>query len=119
MPVPSAPSTRSDAALEVRFPQSRRRVGHGCVRPELGALHVGDEAGEVRDDRDRQMLDGARRGAADGRRDPRGAVCGQHEARRSRTFRAPADGAEVVRIGHAVEADEQRLRLRASSYASA
>ena len=110
MPLPSAPSTSSDAALEVRLPQSRRSVGDGCVGPEPGALDVGDEAGEVGDDRHRQMLDGTRRGPADGGRDPGGTVGREHEARRSRTFRAAADGAEVVRIGDAVEADKQRLR---------
>ena len=71
-----------------------------------------DEAGEVGDDRHRQMLDGAGRGPADGGRDPGGTVRRQHEARRSRTFRAAADSAEVLRIGDAVEADEQWLGAR-------
>jgi hypothetical protein len=57
------------------------------------------------------MLDGARRRAADRRGDARGAMRGDDDTRRARAFGAPADGAQVARIGNPVEADEQRLLL--------
>src|SRR6185437_14342336 len=68
----------------------------------------GQVAGEVGDDRDRQVLYRPGGGAADGRRHAGGSVRRDDHARRAGTLRAPADGAEVVRVADLVEADEQR-----------
>ena len=54
------------------------------------------------------MLDRAGRGARDGGRDDRRAVRRHDDAGRARTLGAAADGAEVARVGDAVEHREQR-----------
>ena len=109
MPLPSAPSTSSTPPSKS---DSHRAVGASATAAyaqSSGALHFGDEAGEVGHDSNRKVLDGTRRDATDGRRHARGAVRRQHEAGCTRALRAPTDGAEVLRIGDAVQADEQRL----------
>ena len=79
MPLPSAPSTSSTPPPKSA---SHRAVGASATAaPELGALHFGDEAGEVGHDSNRKVFDGTRRDAADGRRDACRTVRRQHEAR--------------------------------------
>src|SRR5439155_21087032 len=63
---------------------------------------------EVRDAGDRQMLDGARRCLAYGGSHRRRAVRREYDAARAGTFGAAANGAQVPRIAHLIEADDQR-----------
>src|SRR5581483_4244295 len=96
-----------DASGEVGVPHRGRRVPGRAVDPELRPLHLLEEAGEVRDDRDREVLDGARGGAGDGGRDDGRPVRRDDDAGRPRPLGAPADGAEVARVGDAVEDGEE------------
>ena len=73
-----------------RLPDRRRRLGRGAPRPRVGPLHLVEIAREVRDDRDRKVLDGAGRGAADRRRHARRAVRREHDAGRAGALGAPA-----------------------------
>ena len=95
-------------------------VESAAVDPQRRPFRLGEEAGEIGHDRDRNVLDRPRGRAADGRRHAGRLVRGQHDAGRPRALGAARDGAEVARIGDLVEADEQRLAApRASSPASA
>src|SRR5581483_2901476 len=76
--------------------------------PQVRALDVGEVAGEIRHDCDRQVLHRAGGRAADGCGHPRRPVRRHHDPRRPRALRAAADGAEVARIADLVEAGEQR-----------
>ena len=77
-------------------------------RPEVAALRLVQVAREVDDDGDRDVLDRAGGGMADGGGDARRVVLGDDDARRAGPLGAAADRAEVVRVGHLVEADDQR-----------
>src|SRR5207237_5821029 len=59
-------------------------------------------------DRDRKMLDRARRRARDDRSHGCRSVRGNDHAGRACTFGAAANGAEVPWVGHLVETDDQR-----------
>src|SRR5919108_2240306 len=76
----------SEAAGEVGVPHLRRRVGGGGDHLEPGPLRLGEVAGEARDHRDPEVLDRARRGPADGRRDAGGALGRQDDPRRPRSL---------------------------------
>ena len=83
-PFPSAPKHEGDPARKIRLPHRRRPLVTGsAVDPEVGSLHLLEVAREVRDDRDRQMLDRAGRGARDGRGDDRRAVRGHDDPGRT------------------------------------
>ena len=107
-PFPSAPKTRAVPSGEVDVPESGIAVRARGERPEPVALHLAEVAGQVRDHGDRQVLDCPGRRAAHGGRHDRRTVGGQHDTGRVRTRRAPDDGAEVSRVGHLVEAAEER-----------
>ena len=55
-----------NAAGEVELPERRSAVGDRRVRPEVVTLDLGQVAGEIRHDGDREMLDRAGGRAADG-----------------------------------------------------
>src|ERR1700684_3345239 len=59
-----------------------RRPAAPAVAPAAGAARVGEEVGDVAHARDAQMLDGAGRRLARGRRDLGGAALGDHDAGR-------------------------------------
>ena len=59
--------------------------------------------------RDRQVLDRAGRGLGDDRRDAGRAVPRDHEAVRPGALARARDGAEVARVGDAVERDDERV----------
>ena len=86
-PRPEAFALRSehqdDPAAVVRGPVRGLRAGRGAVAPALRRLGVGEEVGEVADLGDREVLDRARGGLADRRRDLGGAPLGAG-SRRSR-----------------------------------
>ena len=106
-----SPRRRARARLRRRGRCSRDRRGglaRGAVHPELRPLDLLEVARQVRDDRDRQVLDRPGRRTRDGGRHDRRAVRRNDDAGRARAERAPAHGAEVARIGDAVEHDEQR-----------
>ena len=86
-----------EPAGEVRVPHRRPRLAGGGRDPEVVALDLREVAGEVRHDRDRQVLDGSRGRAADGGGHARRAVRGHDDAGRARALRAAADRAEVAR----------------------
>ena len=67
-PFPLGAEDERDAAREIRLPHRLRRIGGRRVRPQVVALDLREVAREIRDDGDREMLDGAGRRAADGRR---------------------------------------------------
>jgi diguanylate cyclase (GGDEF)-like protein len=96
------------ASRQIGVPHLRRRLGRGGKDPQPRPLHLGEVAREIRDDREREVLDRARRGAADGRRDARRSVRGQDDTGRPCPLGGPADGPEVPRIRDLVEAREQR-----------
>src|SRR5438105_8813856 len=56
------------------------------------------------------MLDGSGRRTADGSRHVGRAVRGKDDAGRARRLGAPADRAEIARVGDLVETDDERLR---------
>ena len=91
---------------------ARRRSRAGAVAPAAGAAGVGEEVGEVAHARDAQVLDGAGRGLADGRRHLGGAALGDHDAGRAGALGRAADRAEVLRVLDLVERDDQRLARR-------
>ena len=84
-------------------------LGARAVAPAARLARVAQEVREVAHARDRQVLDGARRGLADGRRDLRGAALGDHDAGRAGALGGAADRAEVLRVLDLVERDEQRV----------
>src|SRR5919106_2531678 len=102
----------SRAGREVGRTDRRVRVAGGRPPPEVRSLDLLQVAREVDDDSDGEVLDRARRRLADRRRDAPGVVLGDDDAGGARALGAPADGAEVVRVGHLVEAGEQRTFAR-------
>src|SRR4029079_727974 len=99
-----------DASGEIDAPERRLAVGCGRVGPEAVTLDLREVAGEVRHDRNRQSLDGTRRGGADGGRDD-GCPVGREDDTGCAGARGTSDdGAEVPGIGDLVEAAEKRLR---------
>src|SRR6185437_6267212 len=80
--------------------------------PEIAALDLFEVAGEIRHDRDRQVLDRTGRRTANGRRDASRAVRGHDDARRAGPLRAAADGAQVAGVADLVEAGEERALHR-------
>ena len=70
-----------EARGEIRRPDGRLRVPLGRPRPQRSALRLLDVAREVDHDRHREMLDRARRGAANRGGDARGAPLGNDDAR--------------------------------------
>ena len=101
-----------DAAGEVGLPHRRSRLAHRACDPEIAALDLREVAGEVRHDGDREVLDGAGRGTADGGGDARRAVRGHDDAARAGSLGAADHGAEVARVADLVEAGEERRRAR-------
>ena len=107
--MPSAPNTNAREPERSALPHRRARLAGGAGDPEaVVPLDLLEVAGEVRHDRDRQMLDRARGRAADRRGHERRAVRRDDDARRSRALGAPAHGAEVPRVAHLVETGEER-----------
>ena len=78
--------------------------------PNASALEFLQRRGQTRHHRDREVLDRAGRGFRHRRGDVGGAVAGKHETGRAGRLGAADDGAEVVRIGDAVERDKERRR---------
>src|SRR5581483_4178731 len=109
---PQALSLRAEderkPAGEVGLPHRRPRLAGGARDPQVRALDVGEVAGEIRHDCDRQVLHRAGGRAADGRGHPRRPMRRHHDARRPRALGAAADGAEVARVADLIEAGEQR-----------
>ena len=106
--LPLRAEDQGGAVREVHVPEAGIAVRARGERPEPVALHLAEVAGQVRDNGDRQVLDCPGRRAAHGRRHDRRAVGGQHDTGRVRTGGAPDHGAEVSRVGHLVEAAEER-----------
>ena len=106
-PPPLGAEDERQPAAELCSPH-RLTVERGRVDPQRRALHLPEPAGEVGDDRHRQVLDRAGRRAAHRRRHPRRPVRRQHDAGRAGAFGAPAHRPEVARVGDLVEADEER-----------
>ena len=74
------------------------------------ALHFAEVARKVLDDRDRQVLDCAGRGAANGRGDARRVVRRQHDSCCACPLGAANDRSQVARIGDGVKHRQQRRR---------
>ena len=81
-------------------------------RPHARSGGLVERGRDTADERDRQVLDRARRGACDCGCHHRRPVRGDDDPRRARAERAPAYGAEVARIAHLVEHDEERSLSR-------
>ncbi len=77
--------------------------------PAAGIAGLDEEVGEVAGTRDQQVLHRAGRGLADRRRDLSRAAFVDHEAARARTLGGTGDRAEVLRVLHLVEHDDQRI----------
>ena len=109
---PQAPALGAEdergAQGEVGRPDRGRRLALGGPDPELRPLDLLEVAGEVHHHSHRQVLDGACRRLADRRGDAGGVPLEDDDAAGAGPLGAAADGAEVVRVGDLVEADDER-----------
>ena len=119
IPLPSAPKTSTTPPVRSESHIDVCGVARGCVDPQVAPLDLAEVAGEVRNHRDRQVLDRAGRRARDRGSDSRGPVRGDDDAACPRALGAANHRAKVARVGHLVEAREQRTFSAASSQASA
>ena len=93
---------------QVDVPELLLAVGRGGIGPQAVALDVRQVPGEVRDDRDREVLHRPRRRPTYDRRHDGRPVRGNDDARRAGACRAPDDGPEVSGVRHLVEAADKR-----------
>ena len=110
------PSTRAPARRGPSSRARRRRPPPGRPprrrsRPPP-ASRVSEPVGQVADPGHRKVLDGAGRRLGGRGCDLGGAALGDHDPRRSRRLGNAAHGAQVVRVLHLVECDDQRLLVR-------
>src|SRR5207245_11023202 len=82
-------------------------------RPDALLLHPFQGPGEVGYPRNRTMLQRSGRRLERGGRDARSPVLRQYDAVRPERVRAADQGAEILRIGDAVEDEEQRRAAEA------
>jgi len=108
-PLPLASQHESDAGGEIDLGEIALAVCGEGHRPNALLLQVFEGARKIRDPRYRKPLEGARRRLERARRHSGGAVLGEDEAMRSQGLRAPGQRTEVLRIGHAVEDDQERF----------
>ena len=106
-PAPSAPSTHATGPLDVGVEQALA-AGIGAENPDALLLHVPQRAREIghRDHRDR--VGGAARGLGHRRVDADRAVLRHDDRMRAERVGAAQAGAEIVRVGHAVQNQQQR-----------
>ena len=112
MPEPSEPSTSTTPPVRSSASGVASPSSAAGVAPEVGALAAAQQLGEVRDHRDRQVLDRAGRGLGDDGGHAGGAVPRDHEPVGPEALARARDGTEVARVGDAVERDDERVRAR-------
>ena len=111
-PAPPHPRTRAIGPRRSTEESSRSPSGTAATvqMPDLSKLL--DAADQVRDPGDGHVLDRPRRRLGRRRGHPGGPVPRHHHAVGPQRVGRPDDGAEVVRVLHAVEQDEQRRAAR-------
>ena len=109
-PLPSLPSTSTTLPGQVDLGVGSRRPGLGAVDPRARLLGRREPVGQVRDPRDREVLDRPRRGLAGGGRDRRRAPRRDHHPGGSGDLGRAADRPEVVGVLDLVQRHDQGVR---------
>ncbi len=108
-PAPSAPSTRAIGPSAAGRSQSEVVApGVEADQPAAQVTQPRQRRGQPTHHAEAQVLHRARRGLGDGGRDVDRPVPWQHHAGRTGTLRRAQEGAEVARIGHAVDGHQER-----------
>ena len=117
-PRPSAPTTIANGSVAISSESSG--VSPSGSSPTVHTpreLSVVERRADPRHERDREVLDRPGRGFHRRRREVRRPVAGEHDTGRSRAEGAAQDRAEVVRIGHLGDDDDERNSARRASAA--
>ena len=108
-PRPSLPSTRAIGSVgHLQIPESLNGTGVEADRPQSGLAQAGQGAGNTGDGGDREVLGRPRRRLEGGRGERGGAATAGDQAGGAGRHRAAHDRPEVVRVGDAVEDDDER-----------
>ena len=108
MPLPSAPSTSASGPRQVEVVDRARRVLGGADDADVALLQLVQRARQVGDHEVRHRLGGAARDLGDGRVDADRVVLRRDHRMRAGAVGHAQAGAEVVRVGDAVEHQHQR-----------
>ena len=111
-PLPSAPKTSATGPARSSVVDRARRVLGGADDADVALLQLAERPRQVGDHEVRHRLGGAARDLGDGRVDADGVVLRRDHGMRAGAVGDAQAGAEVVRVGDAVE-DEHQRRLAA------
>lgn len=111
MPLPSAPITSTVGPLRSSLVEGLVRLASGADHPQAALLELFQGAREVGHRHQRDHLGGAARDLAHGGVEGRGLVLGHDHRLHPRRIGGTQAGAEVVRIGDAIQGQQQRHAL--------